>query len=240
MYVMLVVTVFLTCGGISSILHAAQAKVPETGTSDKDEKMHVVTVPTLGINETKHSDDKDAKAPLTCGKLGLELQTLWEEKGSDAFNDCMVQRFRGMPIKQAEELIAPISQKFLSKMSDEAITKIMVFGGILPLCLGCFQERLTQAIISRVVTLIITLCPLGALDMITCLATDQRTRRLITAEAINKPFKTGSLVRGDDADFATRLKILQLLCSKEATRNKVLPASLEQAEADLKTIIERH
>jgi hypothetical protein len=166
------------------------------------------------------------------------LQGILENEGQEAFNDRMIKIFRDVPTKQAVGLLVPISRAFLSKMSEETITKIMLLGDLLPVCLDCFQDRLTQAVISRVVTLIITLCPLGAVDMIKCLAANRRTTRLITAEAINKPFKTGCLVRTRAADFATRLEILQTLCSLDEIRNKVLPESVAKAEEDLKSIID--
>jgi len=204
--------------------------------SGKDAKMSVGSSSSFAADDTKYRNEKDAKSPLTCGKLGAELVAIWENGGSEPFNDYIVQLFRNLPTQQAELLLVPVSRNFLSKMSDDTIVKIMVFGGILPVCLDCFQERLNPAIINRVVSLVISLCPMGAVGMIKVLATDQRTNRMITADAINKPFKTGSLVRSDPVDFATRLKILQIFSSAEVTRNKVRPESLAKAESDFQIV----
>jgi hypothetical protein len=234
---MLLAAVFVVGGDVSLAMSGDKSnKQGEDQSSGKDAKMSVASSSSFATDGTKHCSEKDAKSPLTCGKLGAELMAIWEKGGPEVFNDHIVQLFRGLAIQQAEILLVPVSRNFLSKMSDDTIVKIMVFGGIFSVCLDCFQERLTPAIINRVVSLIISLCPMGAVGMIKILATDPRTNRMITAEAINKPFKTGSLVRSDPVDFATRLKILQLFSSLVITRNKVRPESLAKAESDFQIV----
>ena len=162
----LVALAFVVCGGVSFAMNEGQSNAQG---SDKDAKMSTSS-DTFFVEKVSHEEAKEAKQPLICGTLGVELKQILDKEGEVAFNAAVVQRFREMSEKEAEELLVPVYRKFLSHMSDETIETIMVWVGVLPTCLDCFADRLSAEMINNVVSKIISSCPLYAVDMIKLLA----------------------------------------------------------------------
>jgi hypothetical protein len=220
---------------LSGVLHAANAKKG----LDKDAKMPKLTgsQSTFGVDTTYATnigyDGKDAKRPLTCGKLGVELKEILEKEGDYAFSEQLYNVLLDMPTTQAAALLVPIAHCFGSHIQAETLEELMIHGDFLDTCLDCFTDRLTVDVISHVVTNIIRIVPLGAVDKIKLLATDYRTKDKITKDAINEPFRRGSLMSRESGHVRKRLEILEFFQSLEVTRgDKVLPTSFTRSEND--------
>lgn len=227
----LVTLAFVVCGGVSLAMHGGQTNAQGL---DKDAKMSISSN-TFFVEKVSHEEAKEAKRPLICGKLGVELAQILEKEGEAAFNAAVIQSFREMSEKEAEELLVPVYRKFLSHMSDETIEAIMVWVGVLPTCLDCFADRLSAEMINNVVSKIISSCPLHAVEMIKLLATDDRTKNKITTEGINKPFGVRSLLSRRGGAVKKRYNIVQELLSHDVTREKVLQASINRCVEDMNT-----